>query len=550
MAGASSAASMLVFLGVLSACVGPAAADTFLGSHEGGDLAFETTLLADLEGALGSTHRAAAEQRLGQLEILINPLFDAMPKDARGRLGHATVRYVLHRLFLEKHGWFVKGLEPAGEAFNTSSPTHILKHRVPHHVQAIFENRLGAHGFGVHEIAVLAATLENLVHEEAVDRLRGAYGGAGLAINDTADEADMEKAIDTYMAIYIMGKNHSLMSPAEIKHLMSKIHLAYPTWPDTQKFVREVRQDVLGNNDASTMFSFDAATRVIEEIGHRYGRWQDSECKDIKKSLVKIEDTDTGRVSLKDSYSAALAGHWQFSESAAYMRQLGALDDSSPEHPAIIISNYVNSPSNCISASRFYAVCCLDDCEPLLAHIERDLAAPDATPERISELVMALPSATVEAPRIIPSLMRARLDEIAKHHGGRVPLHGRLFAQWMHHAYPRECPYPHVTGTTRPMTADEWMTETGSDRKADEEEMLEHVKKPARKTKAYELPWTNEEELFVVRPTLPKIESQAQSWAHSRVLVLVIALVALALSIGKVLTTSREAMAPEQKIYI
>ena len=36
------------------------------------------------------------------------------------------------------------------------------------------------------------------------------------------------------------------------------------------------------------------------------------------------------------------------------------------------------------------------------------------------------------------------MEQVASHHGGKVPLHGRLFAQWLHHAFPRECPYPHV----------------------------------------------------------------------------------------------------------
>ena len=53
------------------------------------------------------------------------------------------------------------------------------------------------------------------------------------------------------------------------------------------------------------------------------------------------------------------------------------------------------------------------------------------------------------------------LKDIADHHGGTVPLHGRLFAQWLHHAYPRECLYPHLSGTTQPMSANEWKRETG-----------------------------------------------------------------------------------------
>merc|ERR1719329_281230 len=101
--------------------------------------------------------------------------------------------------------------------------------------------------------------------------------GAELMISDRASEAEMEVVMDSYMAIYILGKNHSLMTPAEIEFTRQNVHKAYPTWPETQKFVRGVRRDVLGQAEGSTSFSFDETVRVLEEVGDRYGRWQDSE---------------------------------------------------------------------------------------------------------------------------------------------------------------------------------------------------------------------------------------------------------------------------------
>lgn len=47
-------------------------------------------------------------------------------------------------------------------------------------------------------------------------------------------------------------------------------------------------------------------------------------------------------------------------------------------------------------------------------------------------------SDTVAAPRELSEGLRVRLQEVAALHGGKVPIHGRLFAQWMHHAFPRE----------------------------------------------------------------------------------------------------------------
>merc|ERR1719327_1745753 len=103
----------------------------------------------------------------------------------------------------------------------------------------------------------------------------------------------------------------------------------------------------------------------------------------------------------------------------------------------------------------------MNECEDLLGHIEKKVGSPDAAPEQILALTAKLPSATVPAPRILSDDLHNRLGEIAEHHGGRVPLHGRLFAQWLHHAYPRECPFPHKSGTTNPMTLDAWVEQNG-----------------------------------------------------------------------------------------
>merc|ERR1719401_3231685 len=96
-----------------------------------------------------------------------------------------------------------------------------------------------------------------------------------------------------------------------------------------------------------------------------------------------------------------------------------------------------------------------------MAHLEREGQAPQATVERVLGLVTSLPSASVPANRTLPAGLVRKLEEVAAHHGGVVPLHGRLFAQWMHFAYPRECMYPHVSNTTGGLSPEEWEEATG-----------------------------------------------------------------------------------------
>merc|ERR1712014_188444 len=259
-------------------------------------------------------------------------------------------------------------------------------------------------------------------------------------------------------------------------------------------------------------------TRVLEEVHENYGVFQDSECKQMKMDLLKHGDQESGLVSLSSFYQAALEhGSQLYSEARGYLRELGALEESDPEHPYVIVPNYITSKTNCISTSSLHSICCINECESLLGHLESEISAPEAKPKRIAELVANLQSSTVQAPRSLSQPLLSRLEEIAKGHGGAVPLHGRLFAQWMHHAYPRECPYPHATGTKNPQTPDEWMSQTGrQSTSASESEMrrVVDVSSLADTTNVKkDLLWSSEEELLAPRKTT---KSQGLLWGFAR----------------------------------
>ena len=138
---------------------------------------------------------------------------------------------------------------------------------------------------------------------------------------------------------YVTGKSDASQSPKQAREAVSQV---YPNWPETARFVRDVRREVLDRFDADTRaLTFDDAVRVVEEIGERYGRWQDRECRELKHDLMKFEHQGTGRVLLRDFYGAAAGGAWQFSENVEYLRQIGALDESDPARLKVIIANYI-----------------------------------------------------------------------------------------------------------------------------------------------------------------------------------------------------------------
>jgi len=195
--------------------------------------------------------------------------------------------------------------------------------------------------------------------------------------------------------------------------------------------------------DGVNEFNVELMTSWLETFGKQLGHFEDRECQVMKQKLILQEERPgNGRVRLGDFYSGD--DNFHFTESVDYLRRIGALDESYKDDPKVIIPNYLHGPSNCVSPSGYYEICCFDECEHLVDQIESHLEAPVASPSAIASFVSSLASASQLGNRTLsPKLLRL-LEDVADHHNGMVPIHGRLFSQWMHQAYPRECSHPHL----------------------------------------------------------------------------------------------------------
>merc|ERR1719262_1569686 len=137
-----------------------------------------------------------------------------------------------------------------------------------------------------------------------------------------------------------------------------------------------------------SMYDFDDAHEIVATITKTFGSYWESECQLIKKSLQALDKTGTGRVRLSDFYGANSDGEWRFGESEAYLRDLGALDESSSwRGKQVIIPNYMQGASNCIVSTAHYLVCCSNECEGILNEVEDAVGGPVADPAMILQLV-------------------------------------------------------------------------------------------------------------------------------------------------------------------
>merc|ERR1719393_219707 len=239
--------SKSAFVAFFATCVFLSEANAFLkasNKHETSRVSeqdVQTSLLEEIEGSLGT---GIAAKRVRDMEATLGPMFASLPKNPHGNLEHVTVRYALHRVFVQQHGWSIKGLSAAGEAWNSSSPAGILKDQVPSFIQNLFEQRLGDRGLGLHDLAVFAATIEHLVHKEAVGRLGSALCLHGLLPTALLTNAEADQVLDTYMMAYILGKDLAKMKLKIAKRLLGIMPDVFLAWKQTQDFVRSVRKNI------------------------------------------------------------------------------------------------------------------------------------------------------------------------------------------------------------------------------------------------------------------------------------------------------------------
>jgi len=522
---------------VLCSLVAGSEATSFLRagqvSEEDAARSLESELMA---GSVG-------DARLRRLQDLLGPTYKALPKNAAGNLGHQAVRYVLHRLFVQQHGWFIRGLEASNHtSWHPEDKPATVKEWVPDFLQGFLEKRWGDRGTNLGELAAVAAALEDLVRKEATGRLQTAYEFHGLPLDQPVPEHLVQEAIDTYFVAYLKKGNFSAEDMMELHYKKQIFGRQYAGYREVTAWLNEL-VDRRMTPMRTGRLNFTAVSNIASEVGETFYAFNDMECRSLKKILQGLEGKKAGRVRLSAFYNASLYSHWRFNEKADYLKKLGALDDSDPQQPKVIVPNYVMSRPNCLEASNLYAVCCRNECEDLMARLEKTIGSSVADPAIIADLVAAIPSDTVTAPRNLSESLLDRLKQVARINFGHVPLHGRLFAQWMHHAYPRECPYPHEVGTTRPQTPDEWMEETGYQMAtASEEEMKKQVASDTCASDTLpvdtscgdetdELPWSEAEELLTahVATTVPWLFGASGSYI-ARLSIVVLASVGVAVA--------------------
>lgn len=449
------------------------------------------TFQSDIRNAVGEAMGCGGHlglQQEAQLEKELLPMWRALPKNSKGRIERRMLRYLAHRYFNRRSGLVIRGFEPS-RPVNSSDwgAPDILSQQVPAYVERFLESRhLEEHGFDINDAVHMVATLDQLIFDSETAILKKAYKTQGKQLSKPVSRDDMERIVSEYVVRWMLGNDFEAADRAvSDRRLLNEIlphHEEVKAFARGQlkamEFQRQRAQQPASRpmaNALSSRFTFEDAHEVVGSITKSFASYWESECQDMKSLLVEMDPQGTGRVPLSKFYGNGLDGEWRFGESEAYLRDMGVLDETSAwRGKQVIIPNYIQASSNCIVSTSHYLVCCINDCESLLGEIEVAIGSPLALPSEVVALVKNMTAQTTldhDHPPKLEGSLTTQLEQIAATHGGRVPLHGRLFAQWMHYAFPQECPFPHKVGTTTSATPSEY----GSNFFASTTEMEEHA---------------------------------------------------------------------------
>jgi|EP00927_Polykrikos_kofoidii_P059470 hypothetical protein len=411
-------------------------------------------------------------RHVGKVKDSLRSTYRALPKTAHGRIDSFSLKYALRRHFASTRGWHITVLDEmytAGNSVERELPVYLDV------MQQLLRESPGQHGFDLNAIAMIGTIIEHLVIEDALSTLPHAYKAKRHATEAALSSKQVEEVLALHLASYIKARNISNWMPAQVSSFEKLVYRTYPNWLRVKQRLVEVQHELFPGHEGMT---FEQVAQVAEEVSVRFAHWQNDDCDSTRSHLQELEGGTRGRVRLGDFYDAALnKGRYQFTEAIDYLREAGMLDESDKLNPHVIVPNYVNGQSNCVARTSSYSVCCMDMCESIFAELETHLGKPAASPDEILPVVESSQSFNVSVDLLDrSSVLWRRLVEVSVAHGGVVFIHGRLFAQWMHLAFPRECAFPHRSGTVYTKSVEQWERDTKKRSGASTEDLQNWVK--------------------------------------------------------------------------
>eukprot|EP00931_Biecheleriopsis_adriatica_P092942 TRINITY_DN666_c0_g1_i1.p1 TRINITY_DN666_c0_g1~~TRINITY_DN666_c0_g1_i1.p1 ORF type:complete len:556 (-),score=106.15 TRINITY_DN666_c0_g1_i1:81-1748(-) len=460
--------------------------------------AYDTPAI-DVFSATLSQGQSTTSRRIENIKANTLPTFESLPKNEFGKLAPRAFHHLLREYFIKEHGWLISGLESHSNPGSADLlGVQILKDKAPELMEWLLDASKTSRGFSRAEAALVVSVLEQLLFKESHALLSDSYMLNGFFKEELLRADDVHEVLTSLLVLLKDGdeRRQSKHGDAQTHRAEKQIISSGGTWDMTFQYAQEAFENFTTARAADVHeFSFDDVSQITDILVEGYGKWQQTDCTWMQQDLMSMDSDGSGRVPLSRFYGQQPHAHFVFSESVEYLRTIGALDESDASEPKVFIANYVGGPSNCVADTAYFSVCCFTGCQQLMAQLEAEVRAPTANPDYLLSLAGNLSSTFIKAPRVLPDKLQKKMHSIADHHGGMVPLHSRLFSQWLHHAFPLECPFPQINQESAVLMPSHWQGTSSMSSEQERKKYMELVKEKGEDYCEAEMLWHDDEVL-------------------------------------------------------
>eukprot|EP00930_Biecheleria_cincta_P001578 TRINITY_DN102712_c0_g1_i1.p1 TRINITY_DN102712_c0_g1~~TRINITY_DN102712_c0_g1_i1.p1 ORF type:complete len:894 (+),score=143.97 TRINITY_DN102712_c0_g1_i1:113-2794(+) len=483
-----------------------------------------------LEALLQQVLGQGAQLEVDSMEADLQTAYRTLPKLEQDTVGPDALRYIIACHLRSKYYMFFEGLE-AHELWATPSQSpfdvRILERAPASIVQALHEHNFTAGGVSLREVALYATLLRRFALHRIMDVFEATFHLQQHKSTWKLSSRKVQKTLYVFLGLLNTLKTDKSLSGTELAvHVQEKFprllgRLVSAPTPSIRQLVDEElgRLNLEGSginlNPFRSTVSWEHVWSIAERLVTRFGSWQNTECHAMKHTLGDLDEEHHGRVPLGKFYKTESAGDLNgvFTESLDFLRSISAIDDSVPDSPKVIVANYVYSIANSKNLLGEIGFTCKNECFDVIAHLERNFSAPSATPEVILELVAGIvpPSSLTQEPLgPVPAKLVEKLYSMADRQGGACKLHSRLFMQWLHYAFPLDCPYPQPFWRKKRKERDAFLNHAYV---ATEEDKAYHVSK-ANGAWHMNSPWLSQwsdEEVSVLHVERPPVQEDSRA---------------------------------------
>lgn len=387
-------------------------------------------IVSPLKAPLERHLKGETADHLYSVESSVRPSFEVLPKNA---VGHIPVKEVLpgmiRNYFLKEHGWVLAGLEPG---VHKMTNVMVLRTLATDVVDGLTSLHQLDGGMSLTDVVGLITVLERLIAGSFQQVLVQSYEVFDIDAKTVIGQRLVRKVLLAFLIQIRLGDE-----PRDANKLKVSFQKAQnsSSWGRSASFIEELVEGVA--TKPGDMFDFSAVEGIARSLVMKYGKWQNSECITMKTALVNLATSSTSGVVMWDMFHSAPVGQdYQFTESLSYLIEMGIAD---PSTGAIRIPNYVLGPSNCIARQGHVKTCCLSECEAIFSEIQAAARKPYVEVDDVLQIMahMAKDDALFELSKsAVTDLHRS-----AALVGGSLALHSAVFLEWMHKAFPNECPH-------------------------------------------------------------------------------------------------------------